>query len=316
MLKIGDGFIINDVMRNIDFNLTDEASSGKDVYSLVKGIAFPSTIKNSVITDDSGREYRFSGISGYAVIYDNDAREFISEDSFNKSFSEDIGEISDGYHTFNELYKFRMLYNAAFLNLFVRQGGIAYKSRKHNGGEEIFGGKYFIVVANLPSGQISNHYENGYWDLFDVPELPEAEKFDGHTPNDVIDRLGEYLSYSKLSKNKNKPTMFLVEVFDKGEVPNKLGFYESGEEARRALETVKYSTGRIVAMAEGLDYKLVKSSGPVVEKGKSYKLHYPTGDSVETVINIYLFTGCAVLAVGHEDGPIEFVSLDNFYNLL
>lgn len=303
-------------MDRVNLDFTDEVSAGKAIYSLVKGIAFPSTIKDSVITDDSGREYRFSGISGYAIIYDNDAREFVSEDLFEKSFTEDIGEISDGYHSFNELYKFRMLYNAAFLNLFVRQGGIAYKSRKHNGGEEIFGGKYFIVVANLPSGQISNHYENGYWDLFDVPELPEAEKFDGHMSNDVIDRLGEYLSYSKLSKKKSEPTMFLVEVFDKGEAPNVLGSYENKEEAKHAFDIAEHAPGRIVAMAEGLDYKLVKSSGPVVEKGKSYKLHYPTGDSVETVINIYLFTGCAVLAVGHEDGPIEFVSLDNFYNLL
>lgn len=303
-------------MKNVDFNLADEAFSGKDVYSLVKGIAFPSTIKDSVITDDSGREYRFSGISGYAIIYDNGGREFVSEDSFEKSFTEDVGEISDGYHSFNELYKFRMLYNAAFLNLFVRQGGIAYKSRKHNGGEEIFGGKYFIVVANLPSGQISNHYENGYWDLFDIPELPEAEKFDGHTPSDVLDRLDEYLSYSKLIKKKSEPTMFLVEVFDKGEAPNVLGFYENKEEAKHAFDIAEHAPGRIVAMAEGLDYKLVKSSGPAIEKGKSYKLHYPTGDSVETVINIYLFTGCAVLAVGREDGPVEFVSLDNFYNLL
>ena len=316
MLRIGDDFIIGDAMKNVDFNLADEAFSGKDVYSLVKGIAFPSTIKDSVITDDSGREYRFSGISGYAIIYDNGGREFVSEDSFEKSFTEDVGEISDGYHSFNELYKFRMLYNAAFLNLFVRQGGIAYKSRKHNGGEEIFGGKYFIVVANLPSGQISNHYENGYWDLFDIPELPEAEKFDGHTPSDVLDRLDEYLSYSKLIKKKSEPTMFLVEVFDKGEAPNVLGFYENKEEAKHAFDIAEHAPGRIVAMAEGLDYKLVKSSGPAIEKGKSYKLHYPTGDSVETVINIYLFTGCAVLAVGREDGPVEFVSLDNFYNLL
>lgn len=110
--------------------------------------------------------------------------------------------------------------------------------------------------------------------------------------------------------------MFLVEVFDKGEAPNRLGFYENKEEARHVFDIVKHAPGRIVAMAEGLDYKLVKSSGPVVEKGKSYKLHYPIGDSVETVINIYLFASCAVLAVGYEDGPVEFVSLDNFYNLL
>lgn len=29
----------------------------------------------------------------------------------------DMGEVSDGHHTFNELYRYRMLYNAAFFNL-------------------------------------------------------------------------------------------------------------------------------------------------------------------------------------------------------
>lgn len=28
----------------------------------------------------------------------------------------DMGNVSDGYHTFNELYRYRMLYNAAFFN--------------------------------------------------------------------------------------------------------------------------------------------------------------------------------------------------------
>lgn len=34
------------------------------------------------------------------------------------------GEISDGYHTFNELYRYRMLYNAAFFNELAYKGGI------------------------------------------------------------------------------------------------------------------------------------------------------------------------------------------------
>lgn len=38
----------------------------------------------------------------------------------------DMGEVSDGYHTFNELYQYRMLYNAAFFN------ELAYKRDKGN----------------------------------------------------------------------------------------------------------------------------------------------------------------------------------------
>ena len=80
---------------------------------------------------------------------------------------EDKGEISDGYHTFNELYRFRLLYNAAFFNLLPKE--IVHKSKRHHDGEECFGGGWFIVMANLPTGQISNHYELKDWDLFQIP---------------------------------------------------------------------------------------------------------------------------------------------------
>ena len=104
---------------------------------------------------------------------------------------EDIGEVSDGYHTFNELYYYRMLYNAAFFNLLPK--GLVHKSKRHHTGEECFGGGWFIVMANLPTGQVSNHYELKYWDLFKVPEKEYADEWDGHTPQEAADRLYKYL---------------------------------------------------------------------------------------------------------------------------
>jgi hypothetical protein len=102
----------------------------------------------------------------------------------------DSGEISDGHHTFNELYTFRKVYNAALFNEWAAQGkhGV-HKSLRHSDGEECFGGGWFIVSAELPAGQISNHYELADWDLFKVPERSTAAEFDGHTPQDVIARL-------------------------------------------------------------------------------------------------------------------------------
>lgn len=107
----------------------------------------------------------------------------------------DMGEVSDGYHTFNELYRYRMLYNAAFFNLLARNGQVEVcKSRKHSDGEKCFGSDdWFIVMAILPTGQVSNHYESKYWDLFDVPERETAFEYDGHTPNEAADRLEKYL---------------------------------------------------------------------------------------------------------------------------
>ena len=75
----------------------------------------------------------------------------------------DMGNVSDGYHTFNELYRYRMLYNAAFFNELAKGDVKVCKSHKHYDGEECFGGGWFIVMAELPTGQISYHYENRYW---------------------------------------------------------------------------------------------------------------------------------------------------------
>lgn len=109
--------------------------------------------------------------------------------------------LSDGYHSFDELYEFRKIYNAALFNEWAHSikrtpsGNImnkydVHKSWKHNDGEACFGGGWFIVVAVLPEGQISNHYKSEDWDLFKIPEVEKAKyEFDGHTAQDVINRL-------------------------------------------------------------------------------------------------------------------------------
>lgn len=123
---------------------------------------------------------KLSGIYGVTAIIDSLQQE-----------QTDMGEISDSYHTFNELYYYRMLYNAAFFNLLPKEW--VHKSKRHHTGEECFGGGWFIVMANLPTGQISNHYELKDWDLFQVPEKEFADEWDGHTPQEAAERLYKYL---------------------------------------------------------------------------------------------------------------------------
>ena len=112
-----------------------------------------------------------------------------------KLLGDNIGEFSDGYHTFNELYDYRKAYNAAFFNELAKQGLYdVHKSRLHSDGEIPFGDdNWFIVMAELPTGQISNHYEMKDWDLFDIPEKDKANVYDGHSPQDVYERLVKYL---------------------------------------------------------------------------------------------------------------------------
>jgi hypothetical protein len=108
----------------------------------------------------------------------------------------DEGDVSDGYHTFNELYEFRKLYNACLFNEWAKQDKYdVHKSKKHFEGEECFGGGWFIVVAILPTGQISNHYKMEDWDLFKCNEVEKAlYEFDGHTSKDVLKRLKQLIS--------------------------------------------------------------------------------------------------------------------------
>jgi hypothetical protein len=103
----------------------------------------------------------------------------------------DIGEVSDGCHSFNELYEFRKVYNAALFNEWARLNKYSvHKSKRHYEGDKCFGGGWFIVVAVLPTGQISNHYKLKDWDLFKIPEYEKALlPFDEHTGTDVLQRL-------------------------------------------------------------------------------------------------------------------------------
>lgn len=89
-------------------------------------------------------------------------------------------DISDGYHTYDDLYTQRMVLTAS---LFKKHQDVAWKSWYHHDGT-MFDGS-FIVGVQTPKGQYSYHYHAEFWDLFDVPSVDFAPEYDGHTSNDV-----------------------------------------------------------------------------------------------------------------------------------
>lgn len=99
------------------------------------------------------------------------------------------GQASDGHHTHAELYEFRALFHAHAVRAWLAEGIPVVKSWRHHDGAECFEGTCFIVVAQLSSGQVSNHYPRHAWDLFDVPVAELAPVHDGHTSSDVLERL-------------------------------------------------------------------------------------------------------------------------------
>lgn len=120
------------------------------------------------------------------------------------SILEDKHLISDGYHTFKELYDFRKVYNALVFNQWANQGKYeVHKSKNHSDGKPCFDGNWFIVSAMTPYGQVSNHYHLKDWDLFNVPIKPKAVfEYDGHTASDVMERLTKTL---KSENDRFKP---------------------------------------------------------------------------------------------------------------
>ena len=103
-------------------------------------------------------------------------------------------DTSDGYHTFAELYHYRMLYNALLVNEWAAQSRYeVHKSLAHSDGELCFGGGWFVVSAQLPAGQVTNHYPLIDWTRFRVPERATAAEWDGHTPQEAAERLAALL---------------------------------------------------------------------------------------------------------------------------
>lgn len=107
----------------------------------------------------------------------------------------------DEYHTMDELYEQRMLWNALAVGYQARiNPGSVTKSWLHADGEPCFGKtapgeRWFIVTASLPNGpegkdlQVSQHYPERDWDLFHCIETERAPEWDGHTPQQGNARL-------------------------------------------------------------------------------------------------------------------------------
>ena len=78
------------------------------------------------------------------------------------------GSTSDGYHTFDELYHHRAVLFSVIVAMFR---GRSWKSLHHHDG--------------------TYHYDvEPYWDMFPCEVLDRAPEWDGHTPDDAIERIG------------------------------------------------------------------------------------------------------------------------------
>lgn len=103
----------------------------------------------------------------------------------------EIGKVSDGYHTFDELYEHRCL---LFMSLMKAHPEISWISNMHDDGSSLDG--WFIAGMSLPTGQITYHIPEKLWSLANKTRCKVqkyAPKWDGHTSVDVAFRLSEWI---------------------------------------------------------------------------------------------------------------------------
>lgn len=90
------------------------------------------------------------------------------------------GQISDGYHTFDELYYHRALLFSVLCNTYKDR---SWKSWKHSDGSMF--DDFFIVGITTNEGDYTYHYHKDCWSMFRVKELDFAPEYDGHKPEDI-----------------------------------------------------------------------------------------------------------------------------------
>lgn len=116
----------------------------------------------------------------------------------------ETGKISDGYHTFNELYEHRITlfialcrkiqdfkYHGDSRNQFGDEK-IVWRSKRHSDGEICFGTgtQYILGIGKEAGNQITYHIPIERWEETEFAEiLDKAPVFDGHAPVDVLERL-------------------------------------------------------------------------------------------------------------------------------
>lgn len=109
-------------------------------------------------------------------------------------------DVSDGYHTFTELYGHRVALFCALTKIYdnyitpLSTRVKCWKSRLHSD-RTMFNG-WFIAGMTVteftgPPTQITYHIPMEWWDKFKVIELETAPEWDSHSSNDVIERLAK-----------------------------------------------------------------------------------------------------------------------------
>lgn len=101
-----------------------------------------------------------------------------------------VGLVSDGYHTFNELYEHRIVLFIALCKK-MHETRTVWRTEFHSDGSRIEG--WFLLGINTQMGeQITYHLPMRMWDECRfASKCDRAPAFDGHTSADVLERISK-----------------------------------------------------------------------------------------------------------------------------
>jgi hypothetical protein len=127
-----------------------------------------------------------------------EADTFPTDEELDALYREELDNISDGSHTFKELYEHRA---ALLIALMCQYPGISWWSTLHHDGTMPFQDR-IIAGMQLSTGSISYHLRAEPWMqvLTDslLSRLDRAPEYDGHCPADVTDRLVQWITEGQI----------------------------------------------------------------------------------------------------------------------
>lgn len=98
-------------------------------------------------------------------------------------------EVSDGYHTFAELYEHRHALWLAVCRFWSGYSCVVWRSKLHADGT-MFDDSFILGIHKAPGSQITYHLPLRLWDAADFADtLDCAPPYDGHTSADVVERI-------------------------------------------------------------------------------------------------------------------------------
>lgn len=168
-----------------------------NIKTIVQSIELDFLIRNAAMKQD-GNTKRYAlpvmwqSIGADPLLVEMHPTPLQNANEYIKITIENKGGISDGYHTFDDLYEHRIVnYIALCRKLSMSLNHDVWISKNHSDGNE-WKGWFLLGIGKEPGKQITYHLPEQYWE--EVKQFAEilliAPQFDGHTSSDVLERIG------------------------------------------------------------------------------------------------------------------------------